>query len=67
MKTEIPMDFHSCHDNCFTHRPRSPIAVWLMVAFIGAVLGAATVAAALSTDTRDFASRHGTVLRTQAL
>lgn len=62
------MDFHCASDPCMpaAHR-RGPIAIWLLVALIGAVLGAAMVAAALTTDTRDFASRHATVLRTQAL
>ena len=49
------------------YRPRKPVSVWLMVALIGVVLGGAAVAASLVTDTRDFASRHGTVLETRAL
>lgn len=62
------MDFQfSADDPALTRRPRGPIAVWLLAAFIGAVLGVATVAAALATDTRDFAARHATVLKTQAL
>jgi hypothetical protein len=48
-------------------RPRKPLSLWLMVALIGVVLGGAALAASLATDTRDFAARHHTVLRTQAL
>ena len=42
--------------------PRRPLAAWLMLALIVAILGGVTVAAALVTDTRDVAARHGTVL-----
>jgi hypothetical protein len=37
------------------------------VALIGVVLGGAAIAASLTIDTRDFATRHGTVLETRAL
>jgi hypothetical protein len=48
-------------------RSRKPVSVWFMVAVIVIVLGGAVLAAAVSTDTRDFASRHHSVLKTQAL
>ena len=48
-------------------RPRNPVAAWLLVALIGVVLGGAALAASLTVDTRDFATRHGTVLETRAL
>jgi hypothetical protein len=48
-------------------RAGNPRAVWWMLALIGFVLGAAALAAGLTTDTRDFAARHHTVLSTQAL
>jgi hypothetical protein len=68
MNTEDTMDFpYATAPLRFAPAPRRPIAVWLLVALIGLVLGAAALAAAVSTDTRDFATRHGTVLRTQAL
>ena len=51
-----------------THlRPRRPVALWLLVVLIGTVLGGASLLAAFSTDTRDFAARHGSVLATQNL
>ena len=49
------------------HHPRRPVAVWMLAAAIGIVLGTAAIGAAFSSDTRDFATRHGSVLRTQAL
>jgi hypothetical protein len=62
------MDFHCSPDPCMQlpHR-RGPLVAWLLVALIGTILGVAMVAAALTTDTRDFASRHTTVLKTQVL
>ena len=48
-------------------RARNPIALWLMVALIGLVLGGAALAASFTTDTREFATRHGPVLATRAL
>ena len=47
-------------------RPRGPAPVWLLVALIGVVLGAASVAAALTVDNRDFAARHASVLASRA-
>jgi hypothetical protein len=47
--------------------PRHPLAAWLLVAMIGVILGGAALAAGLATDTRDFATRHGSVLATRAL
>ena len=48
-------------------RPRARVSAWILVALIGVVLGGAAIAASLTTDTRDFATRHRTVLATQAL
>ncbi len=48
-------------------RPRANRSPWVPVAVIAAVLGAASLASALTTDTRDFKARHGTVLTSQAL
>ena len=48
-------------------RAGNPRAIWWMLALIVVVLGAAALAAGLSIDTRDFAARHHTVLKTQAL
>ena len=45
----------------YANRRRSPLSVWAPLAIIVAVLGAAAVASAMSTDTRDFAARHGSV------
>jgi hypothetical protein len=68
MKTENSMDFH-CTPDASIQGPyrRGPFAAWLLVALIGTILGVAMVAAGLTTDTRDFAARHGTVLKTQVL
>ena len=49
------------------HRRRGPVALWPLVAVIGIVLASAALGAALSTDTRDFAARHGSIPRTHAL
>ena len=39
-----------------------PGALWILAAVIGVVLGGAALAASLTTDTRDFAARHQSVL-----
>ncbi len=49
------------------HRRRGPIALWMLMALIGFVLAGAALAAGFATDTRDFATRHGSVLATRAL
>ena len=62
------MDFpYSPDDATLCVRTRKPVSVWLMLALIGLILGGAAIAASLTTDTRDFAARHGTVLETRAL
>ena len=62
------MDFPYSPGDAAQHcRPRKPLSAWLMLAVIGAILGGAALAASLTTDTRDFAARHGTVLTTRAL
>jgi hypothetical protein len=48
-------------------RARGPFAPWLLATLIGVVLGVAAIAAALTTDTRDFAARHQGVHAGQAL
>lgn len=40
---------------------RRPVAVWMLLALVGAVLGLALVAAAVTPDTRTFAERHQSV------
>ena len=57
--------FHG--DPEMARRARGPVAIWILVAVIGLVLGGAAILAALSTDTRDFAARHSTVLSSHAL
>jgi len=37
---------------------RHPVAVWMLLALVGAILGLALVAAAVTPDTRTFAERH---------
>ncbi len=56
----------SCHE---THSPRRQrLPLWVPVAIIVAVLGSATLAAALApADTRDFAARHASVPLGKAL
>ena len=61
------MDFPFNSDPCAFERHRGPVALWALAAFIGIVLGAAALGAAMVTDTRDFATRHGSVLATRAL
>jgi hypothetical protein len=41
--------------------PRRPVPLWMLLAFIGAVLGFALVASAVTPDTRTFAQRHMSV------
>jgi hypothetical protein len=67
MKTEVPMDFPYPPNDALARRAHGPIATWLLIALIGVVLGGACLATAFTTDTRDFAARHGTVLKYQAL
>ncbi|MEP7262282.1 MAG: hypothetical protein ABI669_13825 [Usitatibacter sp.] len=62
------MDFpNSPEDRALERRGPNRLALWLMVAMIGFILGGAALAAACTTDTRDFAARHASVLRTTAL
>ena len=63
------MDFPFSPDDAALQRraARKPFAAWIMLALIGVILGGAAIAASLTTDTRDFAARHGTVLTTRAL
>jgi hypothetical protein len=58
------MDSNRCNEY---DRPRGPVATWMLAALIGLVLGAAAIAAALTTDTRDFAARHPSVHLRHAL
>lgn len=44
-----------------------PGALWILVAVIGVVLGGAALAASLTTDTRDFAARHQSVLSARVI
>ncbi len=62
------MDFpFSPDDTALERRVHNPRAAWLLVALIGLILGGAALAASFTTDTRDFAARHGTVLATRYL
>jgi len=61
------MDYPFYGDPELARRARGPVALWILVAVIGIVLGGAALLAALSTDTRDFARRHSTVLESRAL
>ena len=42
-----------------TSPPRAPLSLWAPIALIAVVLGAAALASALSTDTREFGDRPG--------
>jgi len=62
------MDFPlSTHETVCLPPGRKPVAIWFLIALIGVVLGGAVLAAALSTDSRDYAARHASVLKTRAL
>lgn len=61
------MDSPFYGDPEMTRRARAPVAIWVLLALIGVVLGAAAILAAFTTDTRDFATRHGTVLESRIL
>ena len=61
------VDFPYSRNYDGARRPRARVSAWILVALIGVVLGGAAIAVSLTTDTRDFATRHGTVLATQAL
>ena len=58
---------HLSRDPLLAPRDQGPIAIWLLVALIGLVLGGAALVSALATDSRDFAARYGCVLSTRAL
>lgn len=52
------MDCPCCPEaRAFTHRPRTPVSLWGPVAIIALVLGAASLASALTTDARDMKQR----------
>ena len=61
------MDSPFYGDPELARRARGPAAIWILVAVIGVVLAAASILAAYSVDTRDFAARHHTVLESRAL
>lgn len=61
------MDFPYVPADPQERRSRGPIALWMLTALIGFVLAGAALAACFTTDTRDFAARHGSVLATRAL
>ena len=61
------MDAPFYGDPEIARRARGPAAIWILIAVIGVVLGGLSLLAAYSTDTRDFASRHATVLESRAL
>ena len=62
------MDYpFSPDDHGMCRRPGNPAAMWILVALIGIILGGAALAAGLTVDTRDFATRHASVPRKAAL
>ena len=61
------MDFPLSPLDLALRRHRGPVAVGLLVAALGVVVGGIALASALTTDTRDFAARHHSVLHTCAL
>ena len=61
------MDSPFYGDPEMARRARGPVAIWILVAVIGVVLGSISVLAAFATDTRDFATRHATVLESRVL
>ena len=56
------MDFPFYGDPGLARRARVPVALGLLAALIVVVLGVAVVATAVTPDTRDFATRHATVV-----
>lgn len=58
------MDLQQCNEG---GRARGPISLWMLAALIGIVLGTAALAAAFTTDSRDFAARHQAVHGRHAL
>jgi len=44
-----------------------PGAAWILAVVIGVILGAAALVASLSTDTRDFAAKHQSVLKSRVI
>lgn len=54
-------------DPLLAPRERGPVAIWMLIALIGLVLGGAALASAFATDSGDFAARHGSVLATCVL
>lgn len=61
------MDSPFYGDPGMARRARAPVAIWVLVAVIGIVLGSISILAAFTVDTRDFAARHSTVLESRAL
>ena len=62
------MDYRYGCDDGECPRPKArPGAIWVLVAVIGVVLGGAALAASLTTDTRDFAARHQSVLSARVI
>jgi hypothetical protein len=63
------MDLHLplAPDDSLVRRSHGPVRIWMLVALIGIVLGAAVVFAGIASDTRDFAHRHAAVLQSRAL
>jgi len=61
------MDSPFYGDPEMARRARGPVAIWILAAVIGVVLGSISLLAAFSHDTRDFAHRHSTVLESRAL
>lgn len=62
------MDYRPADDGC-CEAPRAarPAAMWILVALIGVVLGGAAILGSLSTDTRDYAAKHQSVLKARVI
>ena len=62
------MDYRPARDgSCEAPRPARPAAAWILVAVIGVVLGGAALLASVSTDTRDYSSKHQSVLKSRVI
>ena len=61
------MDSPFYGDPEMARRARGPVAIWVLAVVIGIALGVAALLAAVTTDTRDFATRHATVLASRNL
>ena len=52
------MQLDYSHDSALDPRPRGPVALWLLLAIIGVVLGSAALVAALAGSGTELAGAH---------